>query len=133
MLVNFTSNETYYVPVSVLDFIMTTLDERLDPRHLETLASRLWCFAFGSSSMGEEVPTRLIKALSDPEMVKERLVESLEMTWRLVHAMNEKDKTKEALELVQFGISQIDMAMKEEKSEVRETMWLAAALPRSAT
>lgn len=98
------------------DGILKTLEARLGLPHPETLTSRLWCITVdrllrdNSSGIEQRTCKDLIEMLSDPQIVKERLIESLVMRRQLVGLLNGTGNSQEALELIARAISDVETA-----------------------
>jgi hypothetical protein len=98
----------------VLCGILTTLESRLGLLHPETLTSQLWCFTVDvllqddGSNIEDKTVDDFIENLSDPKVVKERLVESLIMKRQLAGLLSGTSKSEAAKRLVDGAILELD-------------------------
>ncbi|KAJ8132339.1 hypothetical protein O1611_g1283 [Lasiodiplodia mahajangana] len=105
--------------------IMEKLQARLGPFHPETLRSQLWYLTMGmvlnNSGGGKwnEIRREIVKSLSSPQVMNERLVESLAMKRQLVGVFIEAGQPQKIIGLVDDTISKIDEA---EAGEVDELL-----------
>jgi tetratricopeptide (TPR) repeat protein len=113
----------------VCDSILKTLESRLGLLHPETLTSQLWCFTVDlllqddGSNLRKESWEDLIENLSDPQVVRERLVESLVMKRQLAGLLNGTGKSKEALVLIDGAILEMESAGAAHENEMlKETL-----------
>ncbi|KAI1271921.1 hypothetical protein F5Y07DRAFT_403929 [Xylaria sp. FL0933] len=106
---------------AVSHIILKTIQSRLGPAHPETLTSQLWYLTVeqlvpdddddsSSSSSRDKVVEDLIKTLSDPRVVKERLVESLFMKRQLASILKGSGRCEKAMALVDDAISELGRA-----------------------
>ncbi|KAI0812979.1 hypothetical protein GGR55DRAFT_591645 [Xylaria sp. FL0064] len=112
--------------------ILKTLQSRLGLAHPETLTSQLWYLTVdhlipddddNSSSSRDKVVEDLIKTLSDPRVVKERLVESLFMKRQLASILKGSGSCEKAAALIDDAISELDgAALSSEHNMSREAI-----------
>ncbi|KAI8954779.1 hypothetical protein F4801DRAFT_604241 [Xylaria longipes] len=125
--------DTEVIPIdrvkTVSDSILKTLESRLGLAHPETLTSQLWCLTVdhllpeNDSSITNKIVEDLIENLSDPRVIKKRLVESLVMKRQLASLLNGMGNYEEARGVVDGAVSELDKveAAKENES-LKETL-----------